>query len=125
MKTLMPLRKTDCRGIDFVYHAPYLKIYVRSSEFIVGGLESPPTENLQVQLTNIRISSEPWQRSLVHSNVQLKVKQCLQVNNSVFQILSVSGNNVEAECVFGPIKGTSRSFNAAKVSSTMLNTFST
>jgi hypothetical protein len=117
--------KTDCRGIDFIYHAPYLEIYVRSSEFIVGGKESPPTENLRVQLVNVPATSEAWQRSLVPSHIELKVKQRFQVHNSVFRIVSVAGNIVEALCVFGPIKGTSRTFNAAEVSSAVLDKIST
>ncbi len=98
--------KTDCRGIYFVYHAPYLEIYVHSSEFIVGGKESPPTENLCVQLANISTTSDSWQISLVPSHIELKVKQHFQVHNSVFQIVSTAGNNFEALFIFGPIDGT-------------------
>ncbi len=49
---IAPTKKIDCRGIDFLYHAPYLDIFVCCSEFIVGRTEQPPTESHCSQLTS-------------------------------------------------------------------------
>jgi hypothetical protein len=44
------IRKTDCHGIDFVYHTPYFEIYLLSSKFIIGEKELPSTETFKFNL---------------------------------------------------------------------------
>jgi len=98
-----PTKKTDHRGIDFIYHAPYLDIFVRCSEFIVGGIEWIPTESLEAQLLNSEIIGDN--------------------GTSVFRIISTSINDVNAMSVYGPDKGILRVFDAEEVSRYMKNNF--
>jgi hypothetical protein len=98
-----PTKKTDHRGIDFIYHALYLDIFVRCSEFIVGGIEWIPTESLEAQLLNSEIIGDN--------------------GTSVFRIISTSINDVNAMSVYGPDKGILRVFDAEEVSRYMKNNF--
>jgi hypothetical protein len=69
-----PTKKTDC-GIDFLYHDPYWDVYVRCSEYIVSRTEHAPTESLRSQLANLPAQVDEWHRSVMLSNISLKVKQ--------------------------------------------------
>ncbi len=118
-----PTKKTDCRGIDFVYHAPFLDIYIRCAELIVGGMDRLPTGSLRDQLkTNEAAPAEAWQRSIMLSSVSLKVKRRFQFENEVFCIESLTGNDVHAICFFGPSKGNIRVFEVDIVSRLMMTT---
>jgi hypothetical protein len=48
----------DNRGIDLLYHVPFLDIYVRSSEYIVGGMAPPPTDQIRAHLEAVPTTSE-------------------------------------------------------------------
>jgi hypothetical protein len=116
-------KKTDCRGIDFVYHAPFLDIFVRCSEFIVGGNAELPTENLSSQF----IAMPPSERVISNcaSTVVLKEKQRFNLNDLVFRIISVTGDSVHALCVYGNDKGSFRMFKVEEVSRIMLTNLTT
>ncbi len=70
------------RGIDLLYHVPFLDVYVRSSEFIVGGTAPPPTENIRSQLESI--PAETSESNIIFSHLKQKVRQSFQTEKSVF-----------------------------------------
>ncbi len=103
----------DNVSIDLLYHVPFWDIYVRSSEYIVGGTAPPPTDKIHAQLEAVPTTSES--NKLIMSQFKLKVMQNFQMDSSVFQIINISGDNVSAICVYGATKGASRHFNASDV----------
>ncbi len=114
-------KKTDCRGIDFVYHPPYLDLFVRCSEFIVGGIDQPPTESLSSQLALVHAPQEAWRQSATVPNITLKLKHRFQFDNSVYKIQSITGNEVSAVCIYGEHNGTVRLFNSEDVCSSIIS----
>jgi hypothetical protein len=118
-----PTKKTDCRGIDFLYHDPYLDIYVRCSEYIAGRTAHAPTESLRSQLANLPPQVDEWRRSVMLSNISLKVKQRFQFRDSVFRITNIDGAEVHAICVYGDSKGSVQVFQFNDVTRSMINNF--
>ncbi len=118
-----PTKKTDCRGIDFLYHDPYLDVYVRCSEYIASRTAHAPTESLRSQLANLPAQVDESRRSVMLSNISLKVKQRFQFRDSVFRITNIDGAEVHAICVYGESKGSVRVFQFDDVIRSMINNF--
>ncbi len=107
-----------------MYNEPYLDVYVRSSDYIASRTQPPPTESLWSQLTNLPEPADEWRKSVMLSNISLKVKQRFQFCNSVFRIQHIDGNEVHAICVYGEGKGSVRVFESDEVTRNMINNFS-
>jgi hypothetical protein len=80
-----PTKKTDCQGIDFLYHDPYLDVYTCSSEYIVSRTEHPSTECLQSRLANLPAQVD-------------------------FQTQHIDGTEVHVFVFMGKVKGNVRGF---------------
>ncbi len=72
----------DNRGIDFFSMSLFLDIYVRSSEYIVGGMAPPLTDKIRAQLEAVPTTSES--NKCIMSQFKLKVRQNFQMDSSVF-----------------------------------------
>jgi hypothetical protein len=106
-------KKTSNCGIDLVFNTPCLDVYVRSKLFVVGGTTPEPTEKLRVQLAP-NILAEP-NNNVTLPRVQLKPKQRFQVDDSVYRILTIQDDVVNAVSVFGPTRGNAVQFTREQV----------
>jgi hypothetical protein len=103
-------------GIDLKYHSPYMDIYIRSSKFVVGIGNNPPTESLQQQLINV---TDPV-RAVVGS-VRLPVGLRFQHGSYVYRIEQLlPGETVVGKCVYGARKGNEQLFDVATVMSAIV-----
>jgi hypothetical protein len=83
-----------------------LDLFVRCSEFIVGGIDRPPTESLSSQLALVHVPQEAWQQSATVPSITLKLKHRFHFNKSVYKIQPITGNEVTAICIYGECNST-------------------
>jgi hypothetical protein len=114
-------RRTAHRGIDLMFNSPFLDIYVRSKMYVVGSNEPVPTAKLQNQLAAILDASTGNNSTFRLSDIRLKPKQRFQVENSVYRIQDIVGDEVHAVCVFGPSRGEISQFSKGYVISAVYN----
>ncbi len=102
-------------GVDLKYHSPYLNIYVRSSQFAVGGPIDPPTENVRLQLANVTAPGNTGQK-IELSDINLRIGLRFQIGASVYCIEQlVTDNSILARCVYGTRKGSDMLFDSSAV----------
>ena len=107
-------------GINFKYHSPYLDIYVRSSQFVVGGVIDPPTENIRSQLVNVAVPAITRQ-NVKMSDINLRVGLRFQIGASVYRIQQlISNDSILAKCIYGARKGSDTLFESNAVTRALL-----
>jgi hypothetical protein len=117
------LQQTFSRGIDLVFHHPFLEIDVRSEEFIVGGMVAPPSEKLSQQICFTPAPvQQPSEIRLL--DITLRIGKRFQHGNSVYKIKELQGNMVLAICIFGASKGNREQFTKEDVSRAVLRNLS-